>query len=208
MRDKGQKAAELILLFIGIPLLLYISHSNRLILGTLIFASIGCCLYLITHQYPFMSRVSVTKRAIWQTSVVTIVLIAVILGFAYYWSPERWLSFPLHQPQIWGLVMLLYPFISAIPQELVYRSFFFHRYEHLFRSPGWLIVVNAVVFAMAHSMFRNPIAIIFTFCGGLIFAYIYHRYRSLILVSLVHAILGNAVFTSGLGMYFYHGRIT
>ena len=43
--------------------------------------------------------------------------------------------------------------------------------------------------------------------GGLIFGLVYLRFGSLLLATVLHAIAGQLVFTSGLGVYFYHGAI-
>lgn len=202
-----QKIMEGIVLFVGVPAILFILHSNRLILGTLLFAAIGCGVYLVHQSYPLFSFASLTERRLKKVMLLCLVLGAMIFAFSYTYAPEQFLNFPRERPILWALVMVLYPVISAFPQELVFRSFFFHRYEDLFSSPVLLIAGNAIAFAIAHSMFRNPIAILFTFFGGVVFATIYHRTRSLLMVCIVHAILGNVVFSSGLGIYFYHGRI-
>lgn len=78
---------------------------------------------------------------------------------------------PLAAPQRWRLavecallfvgvplaVILLYPLLSAAPQGLVYRVFFFHRYQILFRKPQTMILASAVAFAFSHIVFRNPV---------------------------------------------------
>ncbi|WP_423804206.1 hypothetical protein [Nitrosomonas nitrosa] len=47
-------------------------------------------------------------------------------------------------------------------------------------------------------------SVTFTFVGGIMFAYTYHRHRSLLLASIEHALYGCFVFTIGLGWFFYH----
>jgi Type II CAAX prenyl endopeptidase Rce1-like len=80
----------------------------------------------------------------------------------------------------------------------------FKRYKHLFDNKITLVLVNAFLFSFAHVIFMNPIVLIFTFFGGIIFAYIYSTTNSLVKVSLEHGLFGDIVFSSGLGVYFYH----
>lgn len=201
-----RRLIECLVLFAGIPLVLLLTHSTQLILGTLLFASIGCAVYLIFHRYELTSS-ALTAKNVAQVISFSAVAGCFIFAFSYFYDPASFMDFPRTRPTVWLMVMLLYPLLSAVPQELVFRSFFFHRYGALFKSPLVAVFMNAALFALAHSMFRNPIAIFFTFLGGIIFACVYLRYRSLALTALMHAILGNLIFTSGLSEYFYHGRI-
>ncbi|MGB5965883.1 MAG: CPBP family intramembrane glutamic endopeptidase [Sulfurimonadaceae bacterium] len=109
-------------------------------------------------------------------------------------------------PFLWLEVFLLYPLLSAYTQEILFRSFFFHRYEKLFKGRLFsLIMVNALLFAYMHVVFGNWIAVIFTFIGGILFAQTYLKTRSTMLTAIEHALYGNTLFTLGLGYYFYHG---
>jgi len=101
------------------------------------------------------------------------------------------------------LMVLLYPFFSALPQELIFREFFFYRYRSLFPNPQVLIAVNVVVFAFAHVYFMNWIVIVFTLVGGALFALTYQQTRSLLVVTLEHSIYGLVILSSGLWEYFY-----
>jgi hypothetical protein len=46
---------------------------------------------------------------------------------------------------------------------------------------------------------------ILTFFGGYLFAYTYAKTRSLLLVSIEHALYGCLLYTIGLGRFFYTG---
>ncbi len=46
-----------------------------------------------------------------------------------------------------------------------------------------------------------------TFFGGLAFAWAYEIRRSFPLAVLLHAVAGNLVFLTGLGLYFYSGNV-
>lgn len=131
-----------------------------------------------------------------------------LAGFTYAYNPDRLFGFVSHAPERWALVMLLYPILSALPQELIYRSFFFHRYKELFSCPTTLLLVNALLFGYAHILFKNPIAVTFTIIGGWLFAQTYHKTKSLWLATIEHALYGNFIFTIGLGWYFYNGAVS
>jgi membrane protease YdiL (CAAX protease family) len=101
--------------------------------------------------------------------------------------------------------MLLYPLVSVYPQELLYRAFFFHRYQPLFGS-GWIMLLaSACAFGFVHILFANWLAVGLCFVGGLLFAFTYQKSGSLLLTCIDHALFGNFIFTIGLGQFFYHG---
>jgi membrane protease YdiL (CAAX protease family) len=132
---------------------------------------------------------------------------AILLSIlTYYYFPDLFLRFPTQRPQLWLLVMMLYPILSAYPQEIISRVFFFQRYAHLFPNIKLLILLNAILFAWMHILFGNWIAIILSFIGGLFFAQTYYKTRSLLLVTIEHLLYGNFLFTIGLGWFFYHGN--
>jgi len=122
-------------------------------------------------------------------------------------APELLFSFVRTHPVFWALVMILYPVLSVYPQGIIYRSFLMHRYGSLLPSGLAVIIVSASAFAFMHLIFRNPLAVALTFVGGLLFAWRYKTTGSLFTSSLEHALYGCWLFTSGLGQYFYHGRI-
>ena len=73
--------------------------------------------------------------------------------------PHLFFNLPRMRPDIWILIVCFYPVLSVIPQELVYRTFYFHRYGPLFAGRPWLaILTNAALFAFAHIIFGNWIA--------------------------------------------------
>lgn len=105
-----------------------------------------------------------------------------------------------------ALVWLLYPILSALPQELIFRPLFFHRYGSLFRDERTALLVNASVFSFAHLMYWSWVVAIMTFAGGWIFARAYLRY-GFPAAWMLHGIAGNMLFTMGMGAYFYSGNV-
>jgi membrane protease YdiL (CAAX protease family) len=101
--------------------------------------------------------------------------------------------------------MVLYPVASVYPQGVVYRLFLFERYRGLFGGGWGIVLASAAAFAFMHVVFRNPLAIALTLPAGLLFAARYWQTGSLAVSSLEHALYGCAIFTVGLGRWFYHG---
>ncbi len=118
----------------------------------------------------------------------------------------RWLRLPLERTTLWLFIMVAYPVFSVWPQEVVYRAFFHHRYASIL--PGVLprILLSALVFGFMHVVFLNWLAPAMTLLGGLLFAWTFERSRSLLAVTIEHALWGCLVFTIGIGWYFFGGR--
>lgn len=127
---------------------------------------------------------------------------------ALVWAliPGQALTLPRYAPGLWLTIMLLYPLLSALPQELLFRPLFFRRYGGLFATPRIALLANAVVFTLAHLMFWNWVALAMTFAGSLIFAHGYRR-GGFAMAVVLHSVCGCIVFTSGLGRFFYHGAV-
>jgi hypothetical protein len=120
--------------------------------------------------------------------------------------PHRFLGLPQRAPAVWLAVMLLYPILSVIPQELIYRTFFFHRYGPLFGDARWLAIgVNGALFGFAHIIFGSYVSVLLTTLLGGLVAWRYDATRSFWAVWLEHSLYGCLVFTIGLGHYFFTG---
>lgn len=118
--------------------------------------------------------------------------------------PQNLFDFPRKEPVLWGILLVAYPIVSALVQEVIFRRFFFWRYRPLFKGNSIMILLNAMLFSYTHAVFLNPVAVILSFIGGLLFAFTYVRSRSLLLVTVEHTLYGNTLFTIGLGSFFYH----
>jgi len=131
------------------------------------------------------------------------------LGIAvYFLAPQLLFSFIKSSPKLWALIIIFYPLVSVYLQELIYRAFFFHRYQALF-GRGWgMLLASALAFGFVHIIFRNWLAVGLCAIGGFLFSFTYQISGSLLLACLDHTIFGNFLFTIGLGQFFYHGSRT
>ena len=112
-----------------------------------------------------------------------------------------------NNPALLAMILVLYPLLSALPQELVFRPLFFCRYGALLPPGAAALWVNAALFSWAHLLFWNWIVAAMTFAGGLVFAHAYRVRGSFAQAVVMHAVAGNILFAFGLGIFFYTGNI-
>ncbi|MEZ7196544.1 CPBP family intramembrane glutamic endopeptidase [Pseudodesulfovibrio karagichevae] len=173
----------------------------------LVFAG-GCLLYLGRGGYLqktdfsiFLSENRHNLRAITLRSLaVALCSVLVVL----VWAPDQLFGFPRSRPLLWLAVMVLYPLLSAFPQETIYRAFLFRRYVPILRTDRARTWASVLAFSFLHIVFGNWVAVVLTIPAGWIFTRTYRRTGSLFLASLEHAAYGCVIFTVGLGRFFYH----
>lgn len=122
-------------------------------------------------------------------------------------APDRFLALPQRNMMFVLVLCLVYPVLSALPQELIFCSFFFKRYGRLFGTGLGIVIASAIVFAYAHVLYINWVAPILSLLAGLLFAQTYRQSKSLALVTIEHGLYGNSLFIIGLGWYFYGGGV-
>ena len=80
--------------------------------------------------------------------------------------------------------------LGSILQEFLYRGFLYPKLNAIFSSYVIIILVNAVLFTLMHTIYSNtPTTLITVFIAGLAFTGIYACYPNLILISISHIIL-------------------
>ena len=213
MQTPSRKTAllsELALFMIGVPLLLVYALPPKAILPVVWAMALFCS--------SVANKVEARRfREYWHYAGVTadelllvatrFVICAVLLTCAtVMYQPDMLFSLWHRSHVFWLAVMVLYPVLSVVPQEIIFRRYLFTRFEGLM-SPRVLWLVSGLGFGFAHIVFQNWVAPILCGIGGLMFAQTYKRTRSLALVSLEHALYGDFVFTIGLGHYFFHGAV-
>lgn len=132
----------------------------------------------------------------------------VMLLFLIWYDPDRLFYLAQNRPAFLPILMVMYPALSALPQELIFCTFFFARYARYFGTGKYMVLASAFTFAYAHILYINPVAPTLSFIGGLIFAMTYLKTKSLALVTIEHGLYGNSLFIIGLGWYFYSGSVT
>jgi len=208
---KYRLIGEIALLYLLIPIaMLHALLALRLPLFTLLPPLLAAFLLFLVVDPTFSLRVELTRGAPLRHVLWVILTFLVLGGMVAYavaeLMPRQFLALPRHRPHIWQRVMLFYPLLSVIPQELAYRTFFFHRYGPLFQGHrGAMIVINGLLFGFGHVLFGNWVAVVGTMLTGTLFAFRYSETRSIGLVWLEHTLWGWLVFTVGLGVFFFTG---
>jgi hypothetical protein len=202
---------ELVLFFIGVPILMRWAIHDLHIPLFLVLQPIllGFVLYLLWddtfHVRRELLRGFHPRHLLWMSATFVLVGGAITFATAELY-PWRFLAMPSLRPELWLIIIAAYPILSVIPQELVFRTFFFHRYGPLFGDWKWAgVAVNALLFGFAHIIFDNWIAVAGSAAVGAILAYRYWVTRSFWAVWLEHALYGCLVFTVGLGHFFFTG---
>lgn len=201
--------AEFAAIFIAVPLVMALGLPPGVIwsglAGMLVVAIV---LLTISRGFSWRSLLARPVIADWRLFAAFIVLtVAVALGLVLWLRPGALFALPLHNERLWIVILVFYPFVSALPQEIVFRALFFGRYGALFPGPRVAIAANAGAFSLAHLFYWNWPAVILTLAGGAIFAWAYREKKSFLFAWLMHALAGQIVFTTGLGIFFFHGAV-
>jgi membrane protease YdiL (CAAX protease family) len=206
--SKAGRLLELAILFGGIPALLATRWLRVPLLPLLWSASLYCGwkVYLQGGRSLPALRWPRPGPGEWRRVLGTFALVTSLL-LAAVWAlrPGALFAFPLHRPWHWILLLVLYPPLSVLPQEVIYRAFFFNRYQFLFGNGKWLQLGSACAFGITHLAFHNWVAVALTLPGGFLFAHSYRRNRGLLFVVCEHALYGCMVFTIGLGQFLVEG---
>lgn len=200
---------EWLALFVALPAVLWAMPSRALIFVALWLMAIGSLRYWKKQtQYPLgtLWRWPQNTHGVW-ASIVARFVVCVLAMTLFTWGHDasRLLGLPQQNPAMWLMIMMLYPLLSVIPQELIYRLFFFERYRMLFPSERAMILASGFAFGHVHLVFNNLVAYGMSMVGGWLFASSYSRHKNFAMLWAEHALYGCFVFTIGLGWYFYSG---
>lgn len=199
---------EYTILFAGLPTVCALGFCPIHPILALWMFSVVCLIILIFDKQFKVSHLWWVNN--WKDLAKVIIrfsLAAIVLGcYVIVFEPDLLLSFPRNHNILWAMVMIIYPIYSVLPQGIIHRAFLFHRYRVLFQ--GWLMIVaSAAAFSYMHIVFKNPLAMLLTLAGGILFAKTYKDTDSLVISLIEHALYGNFVFTIGLGRYLYLGAV-
>ena len=195
------KKLEFFFIFLILPSAIFFLDSSVIVFLTL-YLVFTLSLVILYFDKSF-SFTSLRKKVDWKF-IIIFSLIFLSLSFFYIILVDKDLLFifPKTNFKLWLLVILIYPFLSVIPQEIVYRVFFFQRYFPNERSFYFLTLLNMIVFSYGHIVFNNVHAILITAIVSPIFTYAYLK-KSFFTCIVLHALGGQIIFTLGLGKYFF-----
>ena len=146
LHSKPWLAVECAVLMMGLPLVLYWILPIRYLLPVIWATALLCHLTYraLTRQSTrdWWNRAAVTRtnlRPILQRFAVSALLMA---GATWLCAPQLLFGMVRENPAFWLLVMLLYPLLSVVPQEIIFRSFFFARYRTIFTRPPVMVAAQ------------------------------------------------------------------
>ncbi len=152
------------------------------------------------QKNKFKMAKNLNWTAFWQRTLLQLaVIILVTTSYVYITDKTQLFNVMLSNYKLWIFILFFYSLFSVYPQELIYRTFFFQRYQELFKNDWLFILVNAALFSLAHIFFMNTLVMFLTFIGGIFFALTFKKTKSTLLVSIEHAIYGCWLFTVGMG---------
>jgi uncharacterized protein len=193
---------EFISVFVFVPLLIFCFR------GQLAPFAVPIIIIVATYSFVVLSRAGVIKKQIQKmrshsfedyqpmlvffgaTSILMLLLGFILGHFSIAHAFE-------HERLYLILLVLLYPLVSVIPQELVFRTFFFHRYRKLFTSLSGCAIASGLCFGYAHIIYGNWTAVILATIGGMLFSYRYMKTNATNIVVLEHSLWGIFVFVIG-----------
>jgi hypothetical protein len=202
---------EFVLYYVAAPLVMAVFLPPNWLFPVLgVVTLIGLVLLGVTPGFRWRELLAGSGRMSWAlilgVAAGTAVLGYLILGWT---RPEARFALLQANPQLMMAIALFYPFLSALPQEIVFRPLFFRRFEAILpRRAEAAIVLNAAVFSFAHLMYWSWVVAGMTFAGGLVFAHS-HRMRGNFPEAVVaHSLAGIVLFAVGMGAFFYSGNVS
>ena len=197
---------EFTLIFVCLPLLgFYLrAHLANWLIPALIVLMSVCGMLLLGDPHFKRFRLtsfgefSAVKRRIFSFFFIGALFSGVFYGII---NQGNWFLLPRNSFHDWLMLLLMYPLLSVVPQELIFRTYFFHRYKRIMPKKSVRIVISATVFALAHIVYANWVAVLLAFVGGLLFSFTYAQSRSTFVCVIEHSLWGLWMFTLGIGQY-------
>ncbi len=201
MQTAKYKLIEFFIIFVMVPVSFAVPYSPWIKLGIgIVGFSYIIFVLLKVENNKFKMATNLNWKAFWKRTFIQLIIIAIItIIYMWFEDIESLFTVMKNKPKLWVFILFFYSVFSVYPQELIYRTFFFQRYESLFKNEWLFIFINAVLFSLAHIFFKNTLVMFLTFIGGILFALTFKKTKSTLLVSIEHALYGCWLFTVGMG---------
>jgi membrane protease YdiL (CAAX protease family) len=206
MGKKVLRILEFVILFFGIPLLIFLDegfiHPSMIILPVLAF------IFLVLKRttdftWKELVRWNISGRVLVQHAAIVLLCLVLMLGYVFFFKRDQLFDLPRAHPLIFLAMCIFYPVFSAFGQEVIYRTFLFRRFGSLFKKPWLTVLASGLTFSFLHIVYYDPVSMILTCAGGIYFARVYQQTRSVLFSAVLHGVLGVVVFGVGLGRYFW-----
>ena len=197
----SKKLLELIIIFLVLPLLLAIPF---LPLARVALGFIGLIYVIwVSKKLKFFSfkkvSVGIKMQHVYFLAAKFIIISIITYFIVSEFYPQELFKSLLDNPLKFLIICLIYIIGSVVPQEFIYRDFFFKRYYNFFPNDILFVLVNGILFSLAHLFFYNKLVLLMTLVGGWIFSFTYLQTRSLRFTILEHTLYGCWLYAVGLG---------
>ena len=174
-RGEPWLAAEFAALYLGVPVVLALFAPTDWLLPLLFgMTAVALGLLALTPGFRWGELAEGWRRIDWGVVAAVAGATAAVSALLVWWlAPGQALGLPRRAPGLWLAILALYPLLSALPQELIFRVLLFRRYRRLFAGERAAVAASAVTFALAHLLFWNWVALALSLAGGAIFARAY-----------------------------------
>ncbi|NLG19359.1 MAG: CPBP family intramembrane metalloprotease [Fibrobacter sp.] len=199
-------ALEFILVFVAIPSALFLKLVSLPIMSILAAACLTASALLISDsQFEAANLINLKfeRKHLWKILRRFLLSVPLIILLASVLIPQELISSLNQEFPVWIGGAVVYILFSVLPQEIIFRAFFFHRYKDLFPGRWLLILVSTASFAFIHIIYFNTVAIALTIVGGYFFSKTYYETGSFLLTVIEHSLYGCFLFTIGLGAAFF-----
>ncbi len=185
--------------FVGLPLLSMNSAGGLTIpLIMMVMLTSTAILLSATKSFHWADLLPVELWSEWRLMAgcsAAFAAIAFTITSAYW--PSHLFSAP---PEI-AMMLVVFPVLTALPMELVYRALFFRRYGHLIRSEGMAIVLGAAATALGYAVLSGSFSgVVFGFALGGVLGWAYLRTGNFAVSVLLHWAAVAALFLIGPGI--------
>lgn len=200
LHSRAWLAGEWLVLFVGFPVLAWVDPF-----GWRIFPYFIVPVLYTLLLYRCVRHNRVRKRDPYRVLGMQLrwfVCFPLIFAIVWFVVPLAVLFLPQEMPDVYFRVLMLYPFFSALPQEFIYRQFYFARYQALFPNTWLMAAGNIAVFGLLHLPYGWK-TVLLSLVAGAFFTSTYLKSGRLSMVWLEHTLYGWLIFASGLGIWFY-----
>ncbi|MCC6198704.1 CPBP family intramembrane metalloprotease [Candidatus Nomurabacteria bacterium] len=188
--DRNYPMLEIVYLFVAPVVLIYlgvIPYEWRIIvLLCITLLMVGIIRYQHWTAVQVGMEQSFASRKLFAWGLFTILAALGIILYAKKMGFEHINLF--HWQESWRLILFFIPL--SVLQEVAYRTFLTERLRHFSFSFWYRIFLNAALFTLLHIIYPYAaITLPIAFVGGILFAWLYERYPSLLLACIVHCVV-------------------
>ena len=185
--------------FVGLPILAMQSSGGLTIpLIMMVMLSTTAILLSATKSFHWSDLLPVEFWSEWRLMLGCSAAFAFIAFTitSLYW-PTRLFSAP---PEI-AVMLVVFPILTALPMELVYRALFFRRYGHLIRGENTAILLGAAATSLGYAVLSYSIGgVIFGFALGGLLGWAYLRTGNFLVSIVLHWAAAAALYLIGPGI--------